>query len=123
MIAIDMAAGDLTHHLNVNREKHVKEYNESMDGYRSAYLYALREAVSEASKPDGDIQRYPGSELPVPQSHEKDYLRAERMMSHLAADTPIQLSEHDYARLVLDEWDWKHEHLISNRLYTSTFTR
>lgn len=119
MISIPMPAGDLAHQLAINREKHVKEYNEAMDGYRLAYIEAMHDAVKEAEKTGGVIERYPGQKLIVPQSHEDDYLRAERMMSHLATDTPVHLSEHDYARLVMDEWDWKHEHLLSNQRYSS----
>lgn len=119
MISIPMPAGDLAHQLNVNREKHVKEYNEAMDGYRKAYIDAV-EAALNAARAGHDIERYPGKSLIEPQSHEDDYLRAERMMSHLAPDTPVHLSEHDYARLVMDEWDWKQEHIMSNQRYTST---
>lgn len=117
MISVDITAAELLGTLKDNMRTHVSEYEASMKGYRTAYISAMKNAVRTAEK-GGDCDTRPTSSMMQPQSHEDDYKRAISMVSAVDGDHPVTLNEQDYARLVMDEWDWKHEHVFHNQRYT-----
>jgi hypothetical protein len=44
--------------------------------------------------------------LTVPESHEKDYLKAVAMLE-MSTQDEVELEQDDFSRLVMDEWGWK----------------
>lgn len=116
MITIKVAAGALLHKLAENREKHVAEFEAQRKGYRKAYVKTLKEAI-KAAESGGTIERYPGQSLPVPESHERDYSVAVEMVKQIDAEELVELTETDFKRLWLDEWDWKPMHAMNGISY------
>lgn len=99
-----------------NKEKHIKEFNESVEDYKKAAL-AVTEKNLELAKTGNldEIARIKG--MPSkPVSYEDAYSRAIRMLE-LSVEEIIEIEEHIFNQLVLDEWTWKQAFVASSALY------
>lgn len=95
-----------------NKEKHIKEYEEAVNDFRLAVIKISNENMEIVNAGKVDIKS-----LPVkPTSYESNYVRAIRMLE-LSVDTVIELNQYDFAKLVLDEWEWKQIFSTSNSSY------
>jgi len=56
--------------------------------------------------------------LPYPENHSNDYERAIRMMQSSIYDE-VKLSENEYDRYVLNNWEWKQSFINNNIQYTA----
>ncbi len=117
--------------LESNREKHLKEYKEAMEGYKSILLTKIEEAYTEAKKQikneydrikakvgkltDEDIARQRDSvvlldgivvEMKVPRSYVKEYDAAIDMAKWDVRET-LELTHAEFTCFVRDQWDWK----------------
>jgi antitoxin component of RelBE/YafQ-DinJ toxin-antitoxin module len=101
-----------------NKEKHIKEYNESVEDYKKAAL-KIAEANIELVK-TGDLDQIARVKaMPTkPSSYENNYTRAIRMLE-LSVEKEIDVEEDVFNQLVLDEWAWKNAFVASASLYKS----
>lgn len=101
-----------------NCAKHVAEYQESVEDYKAAVikLATMNLKLAKTSSLDeiGKIKNVP--QRPV--SYEDNYKRAIRMLELSVEDT-IDVEEHIFNQLVLDEWGWKQAFTASAALYKS----
>lgn len=99
-----------------NKEKHIKEYLESVEDYKKGAVKLANEHVELAATGDlakiAKIKSMPGA----PTSYEKEYDRAIRMLE-LSVEDIIEIEEHVFNQLVLDEWTWKQNFVASASLY------
>ncbi len=101
-----------------NKEKHVREYNESVEDYKKAAINVAQKNLELAQSGDLDqIARIKG--MPQkPTSYEKEYDRAIRMLE-LSVEEIIEVAQDVFNQLVLDEWAWKNAFVASASLYKS----
>lgn len=101
-----------------NKEKHIKDYNESVEDYKAAAI-KLAEANLELAK-SGDLEKIAKAKpMPgKPVSYESNYTRAIRMLE-LSVEKEIDVEEDVFNQLVLDEWAWKNQFIASASLYKS----
>jgi hypothetical protein len=101
-----------------NKEKHIKEFNESVEDYKSAAIKVTQANLKLAKSGDLDqIAKIKG--MPQkPVSYEKEYNRAERMLE-LSVEEVIEVEQDVFNQLVLDEWSWKNAFVASASLYKS----
>lgn len=117
--------------LESNREKHLAEYKEAMEGYKSTLLTKIEEAYVDAKKQikneydrikakvgkltDEDIARQRDSvvlldgivvEMKVPRSYVKEYDAAIDMARWDVRET-LDLTHAEFTCFVRDQWDWK----------------
>jgi hypothetical protein len=116
--------------LKFNREKHIKEYNEAVAGYKQQakeQLASLRVKILKSVDENfglitNKIDAFDPTEeslsdhitlvgttsftLQVPKSYEKSYSVAIQMAEWEVAET-IQLKQSQFQCFVLDDWDWK----------------
>jgi len=101
-----------------NREKHIKEFEESVVDYKAGAIKLAKEHAELAASGDlakiAKIKAMPGAPL----SHEKEYDRAIRMLE-LSVEKEIEVEEDIFNQLVLDEWAWKNQFIASASLYKS----
>lgn len=99
-----------------NQQKHVKEFNESVEDYKKAAIKVAEEHTELAKTGElskiAKIKAMPAA----PVSYEKEYDRAIRMLE-LSVDNVIELEDDVFNQLVLDEWHWKHQFVASASLY------
>ncbi len=101
-----------------NKEKHIKEYDESVKDYIKAALKLAQDNLAKAKSKDlneiSTIKSLPSK----PVSYEDSYTRAIRMLE-LSVDDVIELEEHIFNQLVLDEWQWKNQFITASAMYKS----
>lgn len=99
-----------------NCEKHITEYNESVEDYKKAAINVAQKNLELAQSGDLDqIAKIKG--MPQkPVSYEKEYNRAIRMLE-LSVEEVIDVEQDVFNQLVLDEWAWKNAFVASSALY------
>lgn len=116
MNAIKMERAALLKIVQENKAKHVADFLEAQNDYK-ALILQLAQANLKIAK-SADLEEFKKIKNPpsAPVSHEKEYARAERMLE-LSVDEFIEVEEDVFNQLVLDEWAWKHNFLMSNTMY------
>jgi hypothetical protein len=101
-----------------NKEKHIKDFAESVKDYKAAAVKIATENLELAST--GDLEKIAKTKpMPgKPVSYENNYTRAIRMLE-LSVDKEIDVEEDVFNQLVLDEWAWKNQFIASASLYKS----
>lgn len=99
--------------LKTNKEKHVKDYNEALVGYKEEVVKRLKKMLKEA-KDGKNVANWPN--LEQPSSHEYDY---DFMISKLEAtiDKTIDLGDSEFSQYYLDKWGWKTTFERTSTLY------
>lgn len=109
---------DLLKTVQENLEKHIAEYNESVEDYKSAVIKVAEKNLELAKTRDLDqIAKHRGFPS-APRSHEAEYNRAIRMLQ-MSVDIDIELEETIFNQLVLDEWAWKDNFAMMASTYKS----
>jgi hypothetical protein len=121
--------------IRANRARHVADYREAFDQYKievertaqqlrrklDDHLSELIKRVTAANIKDGPV---PVSlplltfNLPVPESHERDYDQAIMMLEMEVEDT-VELESDQFACFVMDDWDWKDDFVVTANTYKS----
>lgn len=101
-----------------NKEKHITEFKEAVNDFKAAVIKVSEEnlVLAKTGKLEeiGKIKRIPEK----PTSYETSYTRSIRMLE-LSIEETIELDEHTFNQLVLDEWQWKQQFTTSNSSYKS----
>jgi hypothetical protein len=101
-----------------NKEKHVKEYIESVEDYKKAALKIAEANLALVQTGDLDKIAKIHTQPQKPVSYETSYTRAIRMLE-LSVEDVIEVEEDVFNQLVLDEWAWKNMFTASASLYKS----
>lgn len=142
---VEVNRAELLETLKVNREKHIKEYNEAVAGYKQQATKRLAELKAKIIASVGanfvDIQqkidafdpeeRLPDSisltnitsfNLQVPRSYEKSYDVAIKMAEWDVRPT-ITLKQSQFQCFILDDWDWKDSFVNLSKTYAGAALR
>lgn len=110
---VNVDKAELLAKLKTNRDLHVKDYEETMVGYKAKVLQRVTTIQQKISKDDfSDLLLG----LHEPQSYESSYNKAISMLE-MSTDTIISLSDVEFQQLVLDEWSWKPALTMMNAMY------
>ena len=101
-----------------NKTKHVAEYEEAVTDYKAGVIKLAKENLKLANS--GELEKITRIKAApqAPVSYEDNYNRAIRMLE-LSVDKVIELEEHDFNQLVLDEWAWKRTFTAMSASYKS----
>lgn len=120
---------DLLAKVRENREKHVKEFHEAVEGYRELALAEVDRAIAELR---GQIEGLKKGEymplatiyfnLPAPVNHAADYDRVITSLS-MCVDEIITIQEHEVAKYVMDDWDWRGQWEETKATYSAVARR
>ena len=125
--------------LKANRERHVAQYHEAVEGYREAALEILNKAKASAvarmernfEKIRMDLEAFDPEngasdrikliqsetvEMPVPRNYAKDY-DAAIDIAEWDVNDKLKLSFAEFQCFVRDEWDWKNDFLTNSAMY------
>ena len=117
MHSVKMDRKELLKIVKENKEKHIAEYLEAVEGYKIAVIKTAASNLKMAKT--ADLTKFKFQHIPsAPQSYEDNYTRAIRMLE-LSVDGIIEVEEHIFNQLVLDEWGWKQEFVAQSALYKS----
>lgn len=100
--SVNVNRKDLLQVLIANRELHVKEFSEAIDGYQQAMLDVLAQTTKNVKK--GLIAEL-NLRLAKPASHEDDYTQVIEMLE-VSVDEVINLSSDAFQAYYKDKWNW-----------------
>jgi hypothetical protein len=104
----------LLKHLKTNRDKHIKEYEEAMAGYREAIISELKGKYTIACQ-NLDVSHSLKTVRPI--SYEKSYNEIISMLEW-TTDKEIELDHNEFTMYVQDDWSWKGNFLATTSVYT-----
>lgn len=126
--------------LKENKEKHVKEYEEAVLGYKEVAKARLEAELGKAELKlqrnfqllNAKIDQFEVEDqndtvvllehvmfsMKVPQNHEKAYEVAIQMAEWEVGNT-VELTQSQFQCFVLDDWDWKNEFEAVTKRYLS----
>lgn len=101
-----------------NATKHVADYDQAVADYKVAVVKLAKANLKLANTADLEqIQKI--KNVPhTPANYADNYSRAIRMLELSVEDT-IEIEEHIFNQLVLDEWGWKQQFVAQSALYKS----
>ena len=123
---VKVKVSELKEKICFNRQKHIEEFNEAVDGYNDsvraeihAAIVMLRERIDELDEIDADKMIRLSNirfDLEVPFNHEKDYDQVIEMLK-MTVDTEVILKADEFACYVMDDWSWKKDFLAVSQCY------
>jgi len=102
--------------LTSNREAHRQLFLEAQEVYREKVIEALDERLQAVRRGDRVSTFF---NLPEPRDFTDAFDRAISMVQWNVGET-IELSEHDFQRYVLNDWEWAQQFVASTQLYTGS---
>ena len=94
---------ELLSHLSVNREKHIKEFDETIKNYRIALVDVLQKLYEDAQQ-NKDINHTIDLVKPRSFLHSYDQTIAKLQWT---TEKEVELDSAEFIQFVLDEWNWK----------------
>jgi hypothetical protein len=109
--AVRMRKSVLLQRVRDSKAKHVQDYAEAKAGFQKKLIADLSEALKLA-KAGAEFRA--GYHLEEPEDHSKDYDRVIEMLE-VSLDEEVDLPASEFAKYVLDEWEWKgrFEHTVT----------
>lgn len=114
MKTIRVKKSELLKKLTTNRAKHEKDYKLATAGFFKKQITDLTKHLAKARKhkPVG------GFMLHKPTSNLDDYDRA-IAMTRMSVDDIIELTEQEFSRYALDQWEWRDQFVTLSNAYLS----
>lgn len=100
-----------------NAKTHVSQYDEAVEDYKVGVLKVAKANLKLANT--GELDKFTFARMPTaPVNYADNYTRAIRMLE-LSVEDVIDVEEHVFNQLVLDEWGWKQAFVAQSALYKS----
>lgn len=106
--------------LRTNRAKHIKIVEEANEGYLKRVREVLERELKKMQEATSPVAV--AVFLHAPQDYTREYDVAIRMLE-LHTEPSVQLTSEQVRQLVMDDWGWKRQFLLSNSAYSETATR
>jgi AICAR transformylase/IMP cyclohydrolase PurH len=116
MNSVKMNRLELLKIVRENATKHVADYDEAVADYKIAVAKLAKANLKLANTGDLEEIRKIKNLPQSPMNYAENYTRAIRMLE-LSVEEIIDVEEHIFNQLVLDEWGWKQQFTIQNSLY------
>lgn len=109
-----------------NRADHETIYTNAVKTYNTKLELRQKDIYNEINQhqetaPDKLFQPKPRKYMPVPEEHLGEYDRAIAMLQeveHQVGDAAtVDLDEHDYARFIQDNWEWRQRFVTNTASY------
>lgn len=104
---------ELLEKVRANRETHVRDYEESVIGYKAAALKAIDEGMAKLRRSVEELKTGQvlhlaavSFDLEVPENHKKDYDQVIAMLE-MSVDDQLTIRSDEFALYVMDDWSWK----------------
>lgn len=106
---------DLRAKILINRNKHWDVFLKALKVYEEQAIIAFQNRI-EALRNGEIVDSY--LRLERPQDHTRDYERVLQMLD-MSVDDEIELSENDFGRYVMDDWEWSQGFIANTSSYLS----
>ena len=98
-----------------NCANHRSIFEDAQEVYRERMIAELDSMLADATA-GRKIRR--AVSMPEPEDHTRDYERVLSMLA-MSVDDVIELSEHDFARYVMDQWEWNASFALTTTAYAA----
>lgn len=102
--------------LKKNLVQHQKDYDEAVLGWIEKAKGELKKILEKLDLPNAIETKIDITYLPKPNSYVKEYEKAIKMIEFETREE-IEISEVDFERYFLDEWNWKSSFLLNTTMY------
>ena len=99
--------------LQANKDAHRAEFLRAQEGWRNLVIEELDRRLADFRASRRVLASF---NYPEPEDHTRDYLRIIRMVEMEVSPT-ITIPEADFARYVMDDWEWKANWTATNTRY------
>lgn len=96
-----------------NRNVHIEDYWDAMEGYTNAAETLLKERLQKVREKFAVDLKF---NIPKPVSYEKEYDRIISMVK-MSVEDELTLSSQEFAQFVMDDWGWKGAFTATNAFY------
>ena len=115
MHSIKINREELLRIVKENKETHITAYAEAVEDYKAAVLKITTANLKVAKT--GDLEQFKFRTIPsAPTNYADNYTKAIRMLE-LSVEDVIEIDEHIFNQLVLDEWGWKQQFTVAASSY------
>ncbi len=116
---IKVSKSKLLEQVDINREKHLVDFEEADKAYKLAVVEFLQKALKSAKNGDfeslrADYQHFPSK----PTNHVEDYDTLIKKLE-MSLDEEFTLSDDEFRQFVLDNWSWKRHFEAVSMAYKS----
>lgn len=116
-LSVSVQKTELVTKILANRDQHRTVFLEAVEGFREELLGILESRVDQV-KAGNKVSLY--IQIPEPEDHTADYDRVISMLS-MHTDDIITIDSQDFARYVMDDWEWKRKWVETTSNYTNRF--
>jgi len=102
--------------LKKNLAQHQKDYDEAVIGWIEKAKIEVKAMLEKLETVDAIDTRIEIAKLPKPMSYVKEYEKTIKMIEYETREE-IEISEADFERFFLDEWNWKSSFLSNTTMY------
>ena len=102
METVSVKRDELLETVKKNRDNHRTVFKKAQAAYRKRMIQELDLMLADA-KAGRHIRR--AVLIPEPEDHTRDYDRIVRMLE-MSVDNVLELSEYDFSRYAMDQWEW-----------------
>ena len=114
--SVKVSSADLLNTLEKNLQKHQKDIKEAnKNRYDDIKEYFLNKI--EVMLKNEDYVMKECITFPIPKDHSEDYKKAIQMVK-MSQENIIELTENQFDRLVMDNWQWKKDFIATSSLYS-----
>lgn len=113
---VKVKKSELIEKVELNKSKHREIFEEALDGYKQEMLKHLSQMISDVEKGTSVDHHIP---LVKPINHLQDYDAAISMLK-MSVEEHVELDIISFRNLVMDNWGWKEDFIISNTRYTKS---
>lgn len=118
MRTVNVNRNDLLSVLKKNREQHLQEYLEARAGYQVKAIKQMKQNLKQARQ-GGEIIQHLGLVVPLNYTDHYDIVIG---MLEMDVNPHVELTQDDYNRYVMDNWDWKGSAMMANSHYSATLS-
>lgn len=116
MRSVKIKTKELLSVLKENKEQHLLDFAESMDGYVETAKAELAEMFQRVSSTGEVIRSIKAVE---PRSYAESYETAIRMLE-MSDDKVVELTQQEFSQYVEDKWAWKESFNTTNTMYKNS---
>lgn len=109
--------------VKANRETHIAEYAEAVEGYKDQAKAAIEKAMTRLKARIDDLEggevlalHHVSFDLVVPENHARDYDQVIKMLE-MSVDEQLTIRSDEFACYVMDDWGWKEDWSNTTRMY------
>lgn len=99
--------------LRTNKKEHREVFLKAQEGYRAKVIEVLDQRLKDAREGNQIDLMF---RLPEPRDYTEEYEQAIQMTEWSVGDE-VEISQDDFRRYVLNDWEWKHQFVASTQAY------